>query len=517
MQFRESSSQAIRAAPAPPSEGLSEQASLYVSSATPTVRDRRLALAVVLASLIAFLAMAPFARVPLAPVPGFIPVYQSALVINDLVTAVLLFGQFGLLRSRALLVLAGAYLFTAAMATVHTFTFPGVFSPSGLLSAGPQTTAWLYMFWHGGFPLLVIVYALLKDRSDDAASPSGSRRHAVAICVAAVLAAACGFTLLATAGHQLLPTIMRNNGYAPAMSAVAGSTCLLSVIAAIVVWQRKQRSVLDLWLAVSMCALSLDVALSAGLNAGRYDLGFYAGRIYGLMATSFLLVLLLIESNRLYGVLLETFKNDRAKAVELRRLSTIDPLTRIANRRAFDEAIDLEWRRALRHRTPLCLILIDVDCFKRYNDRYGHVAGDQCLSAVARALAKHARRAGEMAARYGGEEFAVLLPQVDMEEACEIAQRLCEAVRELDIPHEDSTAASHVTISAGVADALEVAPARASSERSETTGHEPGPTLLIEHADAGLYAAKSSGRNRIARSPARSGPSIADVPKLKRA
>src|SRR6266576_240416 len=94
---------------------------------------------------------------------SLIPVYESALAVNDLITAVLLIAQFSISRSRALLGIACGYLFTAAMVVAHALTFPGLFSPTGLLGAGPQSTAWLYMFWHAGFPLLVIAYGLLKD------------------------------------------------------------------------------------------------------------------------------------------------------------------------------------------------------------------------------------------------------------------------------------------------------------------------------------------------------------------
>src|SRR5439155_19238542 len=125
--------------------------------------ERRLTLAVVLVSVAIFFAAAPFAKVPLTQIWAFIPIYESALVINDLITAVLLFGQFGFVRSRALCVLASGYLFTAFMTVAHALTFPGLFSPTGLLGAGPQSTAWLYMFWHGGFPLFVIASALFTD------------------------------------------------------------------------------------------------------------------------------------------------------------------------------------------------------------------------------------------------------------------------------------------------------------------------------------------------------------------
>ena len=111
-----------------------------------------IALAVVGISAILFACVVPFAGMPLAPVPAFVASYQSALAINDLITAVLLFSQFAVLRSWALLLLASGYLFTAAAAIAHALTFPGLFAPAGLFQRGSQTTVWLYMIWHGGFP-----------------------------------------------------------------------------------------------------------------------------------------------------------------------------------------------------------------------------------------------------------------------------------------------------------------------------------------------------------------------------
>src|SRR5687768_10736886 len=140
-----------------------EAAPLSLVVLPATAAERRLALVVVAASAIAFAIAAPLAKHPLAPVAAFIPIYQTALVVCDLITALLLFGQFNHLRRRGVLWLACGYLFTAAMAIVHLLTFPGLFAPGGLLGAGGQSTAWLYMFWHAGFPVCVIGYAWLKD------------------------------------------------------------------------------------------------------------------------------------------------------------------------------------------------------------------------------------------------------------------------------------------------------------------------------------------------------------------
>src|SRR5262249_2272982 len=158
---------------------------------------------------------------------------------------------------------------------------------------------------------------------------------------------------------------------------------LLCLVALASVWRRQPHSVLDIWLLVVLCAWILDIAMSAVLNGSRFDLGFYAGRIYGLLSASLVLLTLLLENAKLYARLTMMHRRDHEKAVELQRLGVVDALTGIANRRAFENSLDQEWRRAIRHRTPLCLLMLDVDCFKRFNDSHGHVAGDGCLRSVA--------------------------------------------------------------------------------------------------------------------------------------
>jgi hypothetical protein len=150
----------------------------FLSTMPPGRDEKRLALAVVVVSSLAFLVAALFATLPLAPVAAFIPAYEAALTINDVITAVLLLGQATLQRSRALVVLACGYLFTALMVVPHALTFPGLFSPTGLLGAGPQSTAWLYMGWHAGFPLLVIAYVMLKGQDREHGPRDGSMRGA---------------------------------------------------------------------------------------------------------------------------------------------------------------------------------------------------------------------------------------------------------------------------------------------------------------------------------------------------
>ncbi|MDT6995660.1 sensor histidine kinase [Burkholderia cenocepacia] len=290
--------------PPPPNDDDPDTSRLFMSSLPPGRRERRLALATVLVSAVIFAALAPFAPLPLAPGWAFIPVYQSAIVVNDMVTAGLLLGQYAILREKPLLVLAGGYLFTAFMAGTHMLTFPGLFAPRGLLGAGEQTTAWLYLFWHGGFPLSVAAYALLRAASRGRPAPAPQRRAAipVVLCIAAAIGATVALALLATAGHDLLPRIMSGNRMTATMTNAITVVWGLNLVALVLMWrQRRRHSVLDLWVMTVLVAWLFDIALSSMLNHGRFDLGFYAGRAYGLVASGVVLFAMLFENGRLHA------------------------------------------------------------------------------------------------------------------------------------------------------------------------------------------------------------------------
>jgi PAS domain S-box-containing protein len=283
---------------------------VFLSTLPATARDRSIALAAVIVSAGIFAVLAPLSRTMLPEVVAFIPAYQSALALADLITAVLLFGQYSILRAPGLRTLASGYLFTALMVLVHTLTFPGAFSPTGLLGAGPQTTAWLYMVWHGGFPLFIIAYARARTTgTEPVAVPA-----AIFAAVGAVLLAVAAATLLVTQGQALLPAIMTGNTYRPIQIVVTSSVWLCSFAALIVLWRRKPRSVLDIWLMVVICAWLCDMALGAVLNNARYDLGWYVGRIYGLLAATFILSVLLLETRTLYSGLVHSAQTARAAA-----------------------------------------------------------------------------------------------------------------------------------------------------------------------------------------------------------
>ncbi len=187
-------------------------------------------------------------------------------------------------------------------------------------------------------------------------------------------------------------------------------------------------------------------------------------------------VSIILEKSRLMADL-ERANRDLAEQAET------DPLTGLANRRAFERHLEQEWLRCRRSGRSLAVVLVDVDHFKAYNDRYGHARGDGCLLRVGAILRELARRPGDLAARWGGEEFALVLGETSLERAAGIARTLLERVSAEGILHGDSPTAAHLTVSAGVAAGVPV------------PGTEAGS--LVAEADAALYRAKAAGRNRV--------------------
>ncbi|MCS7460189.1 sensor domain-containing diguanylate cyclase [Paenibacillus doosanensis] len=167
----------------------------------------------------------------------------------------------------------------------------------------------------------------------------------------------------------------------------------------------------------------------------------------------------------------------------LQKISTVDALTGVANRRGFDECLQREWKQGRRIGAPLSLIIVDIDYFKRFNDTYGHAEGDQCLKLVAESLKKAARRPVDFIARYGGEEFVIILPCTDAAGAQTVAEQLGEHVEELQIPHSRSESSPYITISSGTATMI--------------PSQDVDPKELFLRADKALYQAKQDGRNRV--------------------
>ncbi|MFL4976199.1 MAG: MASE4 domain-containing protein [Microvirga sp.] len=245
----------------------------------------------------------PIATRPAAELNSFFPTLDAIVLITDLITAVLLLTQFSISRSRSLLALAFAYLFTALIVVPHALTFAGAFSPTGLLGANRQTGSWLFIFWHFGFSAALLAYAALRRREDARTRFESSTLAPIGWCVAGAVLAVVALTWLSTAGTDLLPAIITpQSTISPTVRYPIWATILLTA-AALLVLAAHRRSVLDLWLMVVAFVFILELVFSGLLPSARFSVGFYAGRGLSLLTACIVLVVLLEETMRLYAEL----------------------------------------------------------------------------------------------------------------------------------------------------------------------------------------------------------------------
>jgi signal transduction histidine kinase len=271
-----------------------------LANVAPSMGQRRTARIFVLA-LLAILAITwPFATVKLPEIGAFVPSLAAALFVSDCVTAVLLFGQFSILRQRALLIIANGYLFSALIVVAHALAFPGAFSRSGLFGSGLQSAVWLYWFWHAGLPLAIIGYALAKK--NDRTLSARAARLAVGSTVAATIALVIGMLWFVTQHHDLLPITFVDVRPLSLFRRIIGGVVILALggIALYLLWTRR-RTLLDEWLMVALCALLIEVALASVLSGDRYTVSWYAGRFYQLVTATVVMAVLLVEMTTLYA------------------------------------------------------------------------------------------------------------------------------------------------------------------------------------------------------------------------
>ena len=289
-------------------------ADIWLLNLPPTRQQRRWAVAVAACQVAALVLLAPFAGIQLSQISSFIPTVEGIIFVTDLLTAMMLFSQFAAYRQHTALILACGYLSSALIIIPHALSFPDAFSPTGLLGAGLQTTGWLYFFWHFLFSFALMGYALTKDKKSESGPTQMSSRGIVFQSVALVLALACGLTLLATTGNDYLPAMFADKVSTMPAADVVGAIMLLVCVCTLAVLWFRRRSLLDQWLVIVALAEILEVGTAVVISPGRFDLGFYAGRLFSLLASTVVLVVLLVETTWLYADLV------RSKEGKIRRL-----------------------------------------------------------------------------------------------------------------------------------------------------------------------------------------------------
>jgi signal transduction histidine kinase len=285
--------------------GVPEDQYFVLSNLPPSAAQKRLALGIVLGLMAAlYLIVGLFGGIQLGTVHSFVAVYTTGMFVTDSITAILLYTQFSVLRSRAILVIASGYLFTAFLIVPYVLAFPDVLAPNGVIG-GLQTTAYLYLLWHCGFPLFVIGYTLSKDQDPSRRFAQREVRPAILRSAAATAAGAAALAGLCVRGTALLPRIMVDRyRFVPEWPYLVAAPIVASCSLALVLLWFRRRSVLDLFLMVVLCAYLIEIPPQYYPVMARFSTGWYAVRVTSLLSSTIVLVVLLYEITALYGGLL---------------------------------------------------------------------------------------------------------------------------------------------------------------------------------------------------------------------
>jgi signal transduction histidine kinase len=296
---------------------LKDRNEALLASAVATPHDRRQAFVVMAVLVIAFIATVPIAKWPVPAFPQFIPIYDTAVLVLDILAGVLLYAQFEHVRRRSLLLLACAYVFTPFLVAAHALSVPNAFVPGSVIG-GEQTAAWLWVAWHGGFPVFIIAYALTGRSGSRYVVPQRRVRRTGATALMATVALALTVVAVAAVGDGVMPTLMRGDVQSSAVTTlVLGGACVVHLVAlAALVWHTRVRRVIDARLAVALVAMAIDVVLSSVLIESRYQLGFFLGRAYGLLGVLFVLGVLLRETVMLSAMAARLLDLERAARLQ---------------------------------------------------------------------------------------------------------------------------------------------------------------------------------------------------------
>jgi signal transduction histidine kinase len=297
---------------------------LIIANMPASGQQKAVAVGVALFLIVAAAAIAPFARIQLARVDAFIPVLQTSLFVVDLITAALLFAQYSIQPQRALLALASGYICSGSFSFLQTLAFPGGYAPAGLIGDGPNSPAWIYVLWHTTFPAAILVYALTKDATGHA-KPGRPAMRAIAITLACVLAVIAGLTWIVTTKMEYLPRFYTDVSFQTSLGNQANVALLLWGATALAVLLFRRRTILDLWLMLTLLAYSPNFLVAIIGSSVRFTVGWYAARGFVLVGSCMLLSVLLIETTFLYSRLASAMTLQRRERTN--RLLSVEAVT----------------------------------------------------------------------------------------------------------------------------------------------------------------------------------------------
>lgn len=393
----------------------------------------------------------------LSAAPSFVPALLSIVVCFDLMSVYLLLGEYRDKGDPRLLAMCAAYVWSLFLMVGYGFAFPGVISSHPPLAFTASMAPWLYLGWHVGFPVLLGLAWGPWPVAFRTTTPAARRLSAGWLVLGATAVAAAGVVTTAAVFAHHLPVLILGRNTTRMTTLTAPVALPLVGLAVIAAWHgTRRRSGAERWSGVAVLVCLCDLTLTYTARY-RFSMGWYAGRVLTLTAAGTVLLAMLAEFRRI---------KSRAEFN-----AAYDSLTGLHNRRTTHDTLGLLFPTARRSGAPLSVVLLDLDHFKKINDRSGHAAGDRVLVAVAAALSD-CLRMGDLVGRVGGEEFVALLAGTDEAGGLYVAERMRSAVE----------ATGLATASAGIA--------------TIRAGDSNGDSLL-KRADEALYSAKRDGRNRV--------------------
>jgi diguanylate cyclase (GGDEF)-like protein len=445
------------------------QSDLGIKSWAAESRERRGALLAAAALILVAVGVTPFASRQLPVSMPLLATLLTATILGLAINGLLLIFQARALRSLPTAVLATGFCYATATIVPYVLLYPGMYPPLvATLGGGMATISFLWFSAHAGILVSILMFFRLREWSpDDPRLRRDARAFIIAMAVVYV-----AITSTAIWSHAL-PGGFENEHLTPFFLRVLAPTVLtLAVVAIVTVLRRSsQATLLDLWLGIVALALIVEVYVAI-LGRTRFTVGWYTSATTVVVSELALLGMMLGQAASRYVSLVQ-------RALVLENEAHTDTLTGLPNRRRFDEEFARAFGSAQRRDRPLAIAIADIDHFKRYNDAFGHQAGDRALHAIGRAIANSVGRSGDFAARYGGEEFVVILEETTGEGAGDIAERIRTGAITAGFNAPDG---GPLTVSVGIA-------VRAPNERAED---------LLRRADEALYTAKDGGRNRVA-------------------
>ncbi len=404
---------------------------------------------------------------------AFLPVCATIWATAELLTAFLLFAQYVVAGRIAYGLLAAAYALPGLLTIPYLAAFPNIFTNPPYSSGELQISAWLYIALHCSYPLVIGV-TLLVDPTLTSREISRDRiPGALGAIVGGVATLAVGATWAIVANCDHLPVVVGPNGqfthtYTSSIAPFAGLCNIFALLTLIRVgFTVRPLSRLHVWIGLALLTTAFDGILCT-FAPGRDSLAWYMGKLETITASGVVLIMLLCEFATLYRRLFD--------------VASLDPLTGLANRRRLDDDIHALLRARSGSDRRLAMLVVDLDEFKAFNDRHGHLAGDEALRRIAAVLRGVACRRYDVVARSGGEEFVVVLPRISLDDARSIAERVCRSIEAAELGNVGGTPL-RATASVGIAYAAD--------------GLLTRPEELYERADRSLYTAKADGRNRV--------------------